>query len=732
VRIGEATNQKDLVDALEQARERRLNIRRGFETLWWNNVALVAGDHYSRWDPTMGRFEDRDLTWTLDMSDKKPRLVINHALTCARTELAKLTKSKPIMEIVANSDESTDISAAKVGRSALDYSEWKFRLDKLRKSALWWMIQTGLGAIYVGWDHTNDKAGYIEFMIDPATGEATFSQARQNELKDMLDHGELDNLQIERYPLGEVEYKVFSPFQLLPDETATEFSQIRDLITDEIVDVDVLKQMYPNLASKIEPDQNLQTGTIEQRMIARAGIGGGINSEANSVENGVRVSTYWLPAGQYYSKFLQKGYWCRWINNKTILDSSMQFPYQDNRIPFCFFEHIPTASIWPDSVITHIRGPNLEVDKTVSQLIENKDYMANPMWLVATQHKIKGEVKNIAGSIVRYRHVPNVPPPAPVQGMAMPQQVENLLAGLREQILEISGQSEVSRGQVPAGARSGVAVAYMQEEDDTKIAPTVDNLEQAVALMGSMTLERFSQFYTFQRILRFYRRDGIFDVLKFKGADLKNNTDVVCQAGSAMPKSKAAKQQYTLELVSMGILQDPHQIKETLELGEGEPDDTSKSIAQANRENNMMIHGVWMAQVNPEGHVGEGAEGFQKMSAAVPVKAWHNHQVHIQRHTSVMMDEEFDDMAVSRPEVVRLFDEHIAMHQQMIQQQQQQQAAMLAAQKGAPDGPPTPPGGAPPGQNGAQNGMSFRATSPVQDVIGGGQHNIVARQIRPQ
>jgi hypothetical protein len=252
--------------------------------------------------------------------------------------------------------------------------------------------------------------------------------------------------------------------------------------------------------------------------------------------------------------------------------------------------------------------------------------------------------------------------------------------------------------------------------------------------MGSMTLERFSQFYTFQRILRFYRRDGMFDVLKFKGADLKNNTDVITQAGSAMPKSKASKQQYTLELVSLGVLKDPHQIEEMLELGSGEPNDIDKSIAQANRENNMMLHGVWAAQTNPEGQVGEGDdEGrFQKMSAAVPVKAWHNHQVHITRHTSVMMDEEFDELSVSRPEVVRLFDEHIAMHQQMLQQQAQQQAAMLEAQKGAPDGPPTPAGGAQPGANGATPGNSFRTTAPVNDVIGGGELKTVARQIRPQ
>jgi hypothetical protein len=333
-------------------------------------------------------------------------------------------------------------------------------------------------------------------------------------------------------------------------------------------------------------------------------------------------------------------------------------------MPFVFFQHIPrTGTIWPDCVITHIRGPNLEIDKTVSQLIENKDYMANPMWRVATQHKIQGKIKNVAGGIVRYRHVPNIPPPEPVPGLQMPSQVENLLVGLREQILDISGQSEVARGRVPSGVRSGVAVAYLQEEDDTKIAPTVENMEEAIAMMGSLTLERFSQFYHVERILRFYRRDGVFDVRKFKGADLKNNTDVICQAGSAMPRSKAAKQQFVLELLSLGIKNDPKWAEEALELGEGEPDDNDKAIAQANRENNMMLHGVWKGQTARDAQDPENEEGFQKLVAAVPVKAWHNHQLHIQRHTSVMMDEEFDDLAVTNPEIVRLFDEHLNMHQ---------------------------------------------------------------------
>jgi hypothetical protein len=730
VRIGECKNLQDLVTTLESVRLRRLDKRRGFEYIWWNNIALVAGDHYAQWNPNLSRFEDRDNSWGA-RGDKKPRMVINHALTVGRTELSKLTKSNPIMEIIANSDESMDISAAKVGRSSLDFAEWKFRLRKKRKQALWWMIQTGLGAVYVGWDHMNSAAGFYEFVIDPATGDPTFSAAREKELRAMIDRGEIDDLATEKYPLGECEYKVYSPFQLLPDETCLDFSDIRDLITSDVVNVDVLEAEIGSNARGITPDGDLNLGVMERRMLQNAGIPN-MGNQNLQVEDAVGVHGWWLLPDVYsHNKFLKDGIFVRWCKGRTILDSTKEFPFQDGRMPFVFFQHIPTSTtIWPDCVMNHIRGPNLEIDKTVSQLIDNKDYMANPMWRIATQHRIKGEIKNVAGAVVRYRHVPNVPPPEPIPGVQMPAQVEQILTNLREQILDISGQSEVARGRVPTGVRSGVAVAYLQEEDDTKIAPTVENMEEEIALMGSLTLERFSQYYVLSRILRYYRRDGMFDVLKFKGADLKNNTDVICQAGSAMPRSKAARQQYVLELVSLGIEQDPHWIKQALELGEGEPDDTDKAIAQANRENNTMMHGSDLEQVRRP-TPGSSEEDVKKWTAvAVPVKSWHNHQVHMARHTSAMMDEEFDRLAISHPEIVRIFDEHIGMHQQEIQAAQQAQMQMLAAAKGAPDGAsPNPNGGQPPDQGG---GFNFNRTmTDVPDVIGRGVTRATAMRSNP-
>jgi hypothetical protein len=774
MRIGECRNDTDLIAALNEAVERRLNLRRPWDTQWWNNIALVAGDHYTRWDPTRGDFI------TPEKPEHKVQLVLNHALTVARTELAKLNKAKPIMDVVANSEDTDDIAAAKVGAQILEGFEWKFRLRRKRKQAYWWMIVTGLGAQFVGFDPANAMSGSYQYYVDPATNEPTWSPERIKELKEMIKDGELEQDDVvQEEPLGEIEYKTYSPFQLLPDENCDEWADLKELITIDVVDVDVAKANWGAKAKDITPEEGLSTSTVNSTVMFRAGLTGALTSPPQ-VENAVAIYTWWLLPGVYNGRYLEQGKMIRWCNKNIKLEESKTFPFIDCRIPFAFFEHIPNATaIWPESIMTHIRHVNLEMDKTISQLIENKDYMANPMWRVALQHDLPKDIVSIPGGIIKYRYVPNVPPPEPIPGVPMPSQVEQLLDGLRTQILDISGQGEVSRGtQLPSGVRSGVQVAYLQEEDETRLGPTAENIEDGISVMGSLTLSRVSQFYHTKRIVRLYKRSGEFDVLMFKGADVKGNTDVVVLPGSALPKSKTARQQFELELVQLGVERNPKRIRDVLELGTGEPDEIDRAAAQADRENQAMVQGVTVGSSSPyyaldEGEapdggammpqqvspVGTGAPGdpamldpqistMQQMDGgagstrtffeggaeaptgdsgmggltdqgnvfpeemdtdeimhhaepyakgdkapserrkrgpqAIPVFKWHNHTVHLERHYGFMTDEMFEKIAEHHPEIVRLFNEHTAMHEQVLEQKRQQQLQQLMAAKGAP------------------------------------------------
>lgn len=683
MRLDEVTNDRDLISTLEAIRMERLNNRAPFEETWWNNIALVAGDHYAVYEP------DRAGFITPKVEKHKVQLVLNQARVVARTELAKMTKSRPIMDVIANSNDDQDIAATRVGRFALDAAEWKFKLRKRRKSALWWTIITGVSGMYVGYDPTDAKDGHMEFYIDPATSEPTFDPERIAQLKEDEEAG-LIELKKESWPLGDIEYRIYSPFQMLPDDTVLEWEDIADIIVTDIVDIGKARRSWGKKARDLTPEIG-QPGGFGQRMLRRIGLTTGTLLTEPSTQT-VNIHTYWLKPGVYNTPYLKDGLMVRWANKSNMLEISRPFPFIDKRLPFAFFTHVPNAvSIWPDTVLTDVRPINLELDKTISQLLENRDYMLNPMWRIPEQCQVR-KIKSQPGGEVRYVHVRDVPPPEQIPGVPMPTQIENLVVGLRDQILDISGMGEVSRGRVPSGVRAGNMLAFLQEEDESKIAPTVENFEDGIAMEASLTLCRFAQFYHVNRLLRAYKPGGQADIRKFKGADLKNNTDVVVQAGSALPKLKAARQQYVMQLAELGIEKDPKRIRDMLELGEGEPDEVDLAFAQADRENEIMM-GLGMqsptAPAKPElaptsNDLQAGAPSSEN-SMAVPVKKWHNHEAHLKRHYRYMSTADFERLQISHPDIVRVFDEHTTAHEEAMKQIQMQQIQMMLAARGGPE-----------------------------------------------
>lgn len=712
MKVGEVRSDRDLVEAVETLRQDRLNTRRPQEKIWWDNIAFYAGDHYSEWNSQQAKYYE---------PKKEPhqvRLVINQARVIARQEIAKITKARPIMDVVPKSNDEMDIAAAKVGSFALEACEWKFNLRRKRRDAVRWMVIGGVAGVYVGYDPNNDDDGSMEFYIDPATNEPTFNPTRIQQLRDM----EAEGIEVvkESWPLGDMEFKVYSPFQMLPDDTVQVWDDISDIIVTDTVEVEMARDLWSHAAKGITADSTKEAGLFA-RVLRRAGM---TESPGDSSEDTVQIHSYWLKPGIYNGRYLENGKMLRWCGPRNILEVHNEIPFADRRLPFAFFVHTPNPiSIWPDTTLMDIRPINLELDKTISQLLENRDYMVNPMWRKARQSQI-GPIKSQPGGMVEYTYVRDVPPPDQIPGVPLPTQIENLVVGLRDMVLDVSGAGEVSRGRVPSGVRAGNMLAFLQEQDETQIGPIIEDFEDSVALMGSLTLSRYSQFYSTARLLRAYRPGGRSDVLKFKGADLKGNTDVQVQAGSALPKLKAAKQQYVLQLIELGILKDPKRIEDWLELGGAEPDKIDLAFRQADRENDYMMRGAQnklteeeqgmfspsieaaaepdameQMQLGADSYGGgsgngsaegmgmeQGLEPVQQggSSFAMPVKKWHIHEAHMERHIRAMMGPEFERLALTHPDVVRIFDEHVAMHEQAIQEQLLQQMQMMALAQGGP------------------------------------------------
>jgi hypothetical protein len=380
------------------------------------------------------------------------------------------------------------------------------------------------------------------------------------------------------------------------------------------------------------------------------------------------------------------------FTDEKMVEVNEDFPFSHGELPLSVMGHIPFGvTQYPLSVLGQIKGPVLEASRTVSQLVENRNLMANPPWVIYKQHRMKDDIENRPGLRMEIDYVPGIPPPSPVQMPEMPMYVQQLIETFKSNVLEISGQGETSQGKVPAGARSGVAIAYLQEEDDTKLGPTVQEYEEMIERSHWQILSNYGQFYTIPRTVQIYRPHSEPEVLDFESAMLEGVAGLVCQSGSALPRSKAAKQQYILDLFDRGIEQDPTKVKQMLELAQGEPDEIEIDKTQAERENRDLQKGI-----------------------PVEVKEWYNHAMHHMVHRRYMKSPDFFALD---PEVQDEFQRHDDEHSDWERKQAQQQA-VLGQMGGGGNSAPAPQGGAAPN---VANGMPNQSAPPqfTQDLGGG-------------
>jgi len=239
---------------------------------------------------------------------------------------------------------------------------------------------------------------------------------------------------------------------------------------------------------------------------------------------------------------------------------------------------------------------------------------------------------------------------------------------------DISGQHEVSKGQTPPGVTAATAISYLQEGDDSKLGNSVSSIEEGVERIGKHLLEHVQQFWDLPRIVRVVGTDGEYESFQYSGADIAGNTDLNIQSGSAMPRSRAAKQAYIMQLGQMGWIP-PDRALRYLDMAETGRlyEELQVDVRQAQRENLKMLQGV-----------------------QVQVNTWDEHAIHVMEHNNERKKQKFES---SPPEVMQMFEQHVQTHQMAMQQNmlQQQQFMAQGQMGGAPPGqaPALPPGPTP-------------------------------------
>lgn len=641
--------------ALKEDGKRR---RKPQEAQWWENLATFSGDFWAEYDVTLDKLVETR------RQNHKVRLPINLAQPVVRTEYAKLIKNRPIIDVVARSNEKSDMNAAKVGDKILNsYAEAEFSLPKVRRRVLQWVLICGSGGIFTDYDDT--LLGETPVLID-GEGNAIFDPEQITAAKATSNAEGGTRPQEMMIPHGDLRVKALSPFQVIWDFSQLAPEDASWMIVSEVYDVD---EVWRRWEVDVQSSSDAIPAVMQRRMISRFDLSQTIEWQSGNTQKLVEVHRLFIKPGHRYFE-----YGAEIIFTDDELIDSTNYPFSHGELPVSMMGHVPwPISQHPMSVLEQVKPVVLEISKTESQMIENRNLMANPPWIEYRQNRVKGEIQNKPGMRLTVDYMPNVPEPHPIEMPDLPQYVKDLPEILKAHILEISGQGETSQGRVPAGARSGVAIAYLQEEDDTKLGPTVQEYEEMIERHASQMLWLIAQKYDAPRTITIYQRHSEPEVFDFMGTMLSGVHSVKVQAGSALPRSKAAKQQFILDLWDRKLEQDPRKVREMLELSEGDPDEWEAAMQQAERENMKLMKGI-----------------------PVPVLEWYNHPAHHYVHRRFMISADFEELD---PQVQQVWLEHDQEHSEMEAKQQQQQMVQQQMMGAMPDG--SAANEPPPGGNGA-------------------------------
>jgi len=614
----ETVNEEELVSFIEERIKEGENLP--LQQQWATNIAYLTGKQWVAFDKSSKKIIETPKEYW------EERVTINRIRPAIRTELAKITKSKPQFNVIPASNDDEDIDAAKVGTQALDYVWRNSNMNEKRFKAALWQIATGTSIQKTYW---NDKLGE-DIQLNTLDENGEFA----------LDEEGNEVLQSKR--LGDVDNSVVSPFNFVFDQSADEFDKAKWCCEDILRTTDEVKDTYE---VQVTAESGLSSANIFDGLLANIN-GQSSDYQPIKMKNGVVVKEYWEIASKKYPK----GRHITIANGKLL-------QYEDNpynRLPYFVTAHnLVPGRVYGASNIEDLIPIQKEYNKTRSMRRMNQVRTSNPR-LLSEVNSLIDEPTNEPGEHLEYKKGHNkptweAPPPEPGHIQA------ELELQLRD-FEDVSGIHEVSNGAIPTGVKSGVAISFLQEQDETKFGPIIHNIEAVYEKWAQFVLVLIQQNYLEPRLIKVVGKNNQVEVKEFQGSDLKGNTDVKVIAGSAMPKSTAARQDFVLNLWDRGILTDPHKALKLLEFGNIEEvfEDLSIDVNQAKAEEKQWLKG----------------------DLSHLTRDFFNHEVHIAQHNKFRKSDDYENSQFQQQ-----IDAHVAEHSIYVQQLNQVKAMADAVQQ---------------------------------------------------
>lgn len=614
----------DLQEKFRQAK----GARQSFVGDWYLNSSYYAGNQWAYYQG--GRIHP------LSGSNGRSLVTDNRIMPVVTHRVARKVKNRPTFTCTPYAADDSDVEAARIGEKVLEVDWDSLDLQQKLFTAVLWADVACDGFWKIYWDSTIGERD--DFLF--AEGKPLYNPEDNTPLRATEQHlippEALPFVEVKNVAVGDVCVEVISPFEVFPDPLATSLEDAEWIIEEKVRSLDYVRQRYPTDAegNTFEPIADSDVGDDSTSPMNQIALSHLYSDYTNY--KGVKLYEYWCAPNVTHPR----GKKCVWANDKLLEETE-----PTDAKPYVKFSSIEVPGrFWSQAITTHLRGPQEDLNKIRTQILENAKRIGNPSLLVSRQSNV--EYHGIPGEKIKYDATMPDAAPSFLEPPNMAAYVENEVERIQKSIEEISGIHEVSKATVPSGVTAASAINLLQEQDDTRIGPEIQQLERALAMAGTKILKLRAEYNTDERTMRVAGEEGNWDIFAFKGAMLGADPQVEVQAGSAMPRSKAAKQAAMTEILGLifqyGVPVDQRALRRYLKNYEAGALETlfgnlTEDESQVTREHRRMTEGNEVP-INP---------GID------------DHEFHLQAHSEFAKSNRYDGLP---PQVKALFEKHMNAH----------------------------------------------------------------------
>ncbi len=606
--VSESKRKEALVAEIKEDFKRRQEARRSIENSWLLNMRFLSGDQYCDTLPSGGIVsEEKRFYW-------QTRRVYNRIAPIIDARMSKLTNLRPALQVRAFSDEESDVQTAKLSSAVLEYVQDAVDFPRVAARATLWAETCGSAFYKIAWD----EKGGRQVSID-ADGGPVYE--------------------------GEVRVSALPPFEVFPDcLDAESMDELHSLIHAQIVAPSYVLEAFGVV---VDGEKQMGKDGALGAYAAYATEGGaGVKRESEGV---LLIERYTKPSSAFPNGRLE-------IVAGDCLLYEGDLPYlcgdrNERGFPFVKQDCLRLPGAFFGQSVIHRLIP---LQRAYNAVRNRKHEFLNrlAMGIVAVEDGSidcdeLAEEGLAPGKVIVFRQGSQPPQILDVGGMPAEFAAEE--EWLEKEFTYISGVSDLSRSSTATNVTSATGLQLLLSQDDSRLAATMDSVQQAVQMVGRHILRLYRQLAGNARLMTLTGENKRAQLYYFNASELPTADIRFVGEVAATP---AEKRETLLSLFTAGLLTD--------ENGKVPKEHRNKildAFGFGDEKNARDISALHMDKASDE--------NVMFLAGEVEVEEFDDHDLHINEHTRYLLSSVFEKGEKS--EVKQRVLKHLRAHKAALQ-----------------------------------------------------------------